>query len=54
MAMESLSELLKNIELISLKDLSEVPIKNQHCVAQRLEQLQDELKSAMTNKLQEA
>ncbi|WP_417526952.1 hypothetical protein [Marinomonas shanghaiensis] len=46
--MEHLQQLLTDLECISLADISAIPEPNQHVVAERLEQLQDELKEALT------
>jgi len=45
--MEHLLQLLKEIECISLSDISTIPSANQHVVVEYLEQLQDELKRAL-------
>lgn len=45
--MEQLQQLLTDLECISLADISAIPEANQHVVAERLEQLQDELKEAL-------
>lgn len=41
--MEQLKQLLDNLELISLKDISEIPEDKQHEVAEQIERLQDQL-----------
>lgn len=45
--MEQLQQLLIDLECISLADISAIPEANQHVVAERLEELQDELKEAL-------
>lgn len=45
--MEHLQQLLTELECISLADISAIPEANQHIVAERLEQLQDELKAVL-------
>ena len=45
--MEHLQQLLTDLECISLADISAIPEPSQHVVAERLEQLQDELKAVL-------
>ncbi|WP_175404905.1 hypothetical protein [Marinomonas sp. FW-1] len=47
--MEHLQQLLSDLECISLADISAIPESNQHVVAERLEQLQDELKAVLSS-----
>ncbi|SBS39719.1 hypothetical protein MSP8887_03968 [Marinomonas spartinae] len=42
--MENLLELLKAIEQITLKDVSDLPVDRQHLFVEHIEQLQDQLK----------
>jgi len=45
--MEQILLLLMDLKAVSLKDLSDLPDENQHNVALRLEQLQEELNQAL-------
>jgi hypothetical protein len=45
--MEYLQQPLTDLECISLADISAIPEANQHVIAERLEQLQDELRRAL-------
>jgi len=45
--MNHLQQLLTELECISLADISAIPEPSQHVVAERLEQLQDELKAVL-------
>lgn len=45
--MEQLQQLLTELECISLADISAIPEPSQHVVAERLEELQDELRRAL-------
>jgi len=45
--MDKILLLLTDLKAVSLKDLSDLPIENQHYVALRLEQLQEELNQAL-------
>ena len=45
--MEHLQQLLTDLECISLADISAIPEPSPHVVAERLEQLQDELKAVL-------
>ncbi|UTW01256.1 hypothetical protein KDW99_09060 [Marinomonas rhizomae] len=47
--MEQLQQLLTDLECISLADISAIPEANQHVIAERLEQLQDDLKSVLSS-----
>ena len=42
--MEHLSQLLKELERITLQDISEIPQEQQHIIVAQIEALQDELK----------
>ncbi|RBO82662.1 hypothetical protein [Marinomonas aquiplantarum] len=50
--MESLKVLLRDLECISLADISALPESNQHIIAEHLEELQDELKEALNKERQ--
>ncbi len=39
-----LVNLLKDLEKISLQDISQIPLSQQHILAEKIESLQDELK----------
>ncbi len=45
--MESLKVLLKDLECVSLRDISTMPLEYQPAIVEHLEQLQDELKAAL-------
>ena len=49
--MERLAALLNELEQITLSDISGLPDNVQHLVAEHLEQLQDDLKSAIESDL---
>lgn len=49
--MENLLQLLTDLECISLADISAIPEANQHIVAERLEQLQDDLRAVLQDQL---
>jgi len=40
-----LVNLLKDLEKISLQDISQIPLSQQHILAEKIESLQDELKA---------
>jgi hypothetical protein len=49
--MERLTALLNEIKQITLTDISTLPEDNQHSIVEHLEQLQDELNSALESSL---
>jgi hypothetical protein len=50
--MERLTALLNEIKQITLTDISTLPEDNQHSIVEHLEQLQDELNTALENSIQ--
>jgi hypothetical protein len=50
--MERLTALLNEIKQITLTDISTLPEANQHSIVEHLEQLQDELNTALENSIQ--
>lgn len=45
--MEQLKQLLDNLELVSIKDISEIPADKQHTFVDQLEELQDSIKQIL-------
>jgi len=45
--LENLSTLLQDLEKVSLSDISNVPQEKQHILVEKIESLQDELKSVV-------
>ncbi|MBJ7536085.1 hypothetical protein [Marinomonas transparens] len=43
--MQHFSQLLEDLEKISLEDISQIPQPQQHILAEKIESLQDELKT---------
>lgn len=43
--MEHLTQLLMDLEQISLQDISQIPDQKQHILAEYIEELQDELRA---------
>jgi hypothetical protein len=47
--MTHLVNLLEDLEKISLQDISQIPLSQQHILAEKIESLQDELKVLVGN-----
>jgi len=47
--MEHLTELLKDLELLTFRDISTIPEEQQHDVAEQIERLQDSLQSIISH-----
>lgn len=45
--MEKLQQLLLDLEIVSLNDISEIPYDYQHILAAKIEDLQDQLKMVL-------
>jgi len=46
---QHLVSLLENLEKVSLQDIAQIPLSQQHILAEKIESLQDELKALMSD-----